>query len=116
MFVDDHLRGVPGPATLEYAYSKRGSLEAPIDDVARVVVVPASTAGSRSVKVAAAEAAQADGDQALGLGAGGDGERLVGARSVGDGDVVGELGHGAAQALDQRLVGVVAREERVVDV
>ena len=51
LFVDDHLRGVPGPATLEYTYTKRGLLEGAIDDTARVIVGPASAGGSRSVKV-----------------------------------------------------------------
>jgi hypothetical protein len=51
LFIDDHLRNVSGPATLEYAYSKRGSLEGPIDDAARVIVGPKSSAGSQSVKV-----------------------------------------------------------------
>ena len=51
IFVDDHLRGVPASTTLEYTYTKRGSLEDPIDDVARVIVGPASTGGRHSVKV-----------------------------------------------------------------
>ena len=51
LFVDDHLHGVAGPATLEYAYSKRGSLEAPADDAARVMIGPPSAAGGPRVKV-----------------------------------------------------------------
>ena len=51
LFVDDHLRGVPAATTLEYSYAKRGSLEDPVDDVARVIVGPASQDGGRSVKV-----------------------------------------------------------------
>jgi hypothetical protein len=51
VFVDDHLRGVPASTTLDYAYTKRGSLESPVDDRARVIVGPASKGGGRSVKV-----------------------------------------------------------------
>ena len=51
LFVDDHLRGLPGPATLEYTYTKRGSLEGSVDDTARVIVGPPSAAGSQAVKV-----------------------------------------------------------------
>lgn len=51
LFIDDHLRGISGPAMLEYAYTRRGSLESPIDDTARVIVGPKSSAGSQSVKV-----------------------------------------------------------------
>jgi len=51
LFVDDHLRGLPGPTTLEYTYTKRGSLEGPVDDTARVIVARPSTGGSQSVKV-----------------------------------------------------------------
>ena len=51
LFVDDHLRGLIGPTTLEYAYAKRGSLEGQVDDVARVMVGPPSTGGGQSVKV-----------------------------------------------------------------
>ena len=51
MFIDDHLRGLSGPTTLEYAYTKRGSLEGPVDDIARVIVGPPSTGGGQSVKV-----------------------------------------------------------------
>ncbi len=51
MFVDDHLRGLSRPTTLEYAYTKRGSLEVPVDDAARVMVGPPSTGGGQSVKV-----------------------------------------------------------------
>ncbi len=51
LFIDDHLRGNSGPTTLEYTFEKRGSLESPVDDTARVIVGPKSTAGSQSVKV-----------------------------------------------------------------
>ena len=51
LFIDDHLRGLPGPTTLEYVYTKRGSLEGPVDDTARVIVGPASAAGTKPVKV-----------------------------------------------------------------
>jgi len=51
LFVDDHLRGISGPATLEYIYTKRGSLEDPVDDTARVIVGPRSAGGTQSVKV-----------------------------------------------------------------
>ena len=51
LFVDDHLGGIRGPATLEYAYSKRGSLEGPVDDTARVIVGPPAKQGGASVKV-----------------------------------------------------------------
>jgi hypothetical protein len=51
LFIDDHLRGISGPTTLEYIYTKRGSLEDPVDDAARVIVGPKSSAGSQSVKV-----------------------------------------------------------------
>lgn len=51
LFIDDHLRGVRAPATLDYVYTKRGSLEDPVDDTARVVVRPSPAGGSPSVKV-----------------------------------------------------------------
>jgi hypothetical protein len=51
MFIDDHLRGLPGGTTIKYVYAKRGSLEAPIDDTARIVVGPPSAEGGQSVKV-----------------------------------------------------------------
>ena len=51
LFVDDHLRGLRGPTTLEYVYAKRGSLEGAVDDTARVVVGPTSAGGGQSVKV-----------------------------------------------------------------
>ena len=51
LFVDDHLRGVSEPTILEYTYTKRGSLEAPVDDTARVIVGPRSAGGTQSVKV-----------------------------------------------------------------
>jgi hypothetical protein len=51
LFVDDHLRGLRGPATLEYTYAKRGSLEAGVDDTARVIVGPASAGAGPSVRV-----------------------------------------------------------------
>jgi len=51
LFVDDHLHGIGGPATLEYAYAKRGSLEAPVDDAARVIIGPAKAGAAPPVKV-----------------------------------------------------------------
>lgn len=51
LFVDDHLGGVRGPATLDYAYSKRGSLEGPVDDTAKVIVGPPAKQGGPAVKV-----------------------------------------------------------------
>jgi len=51
IFIDDHLRGLPGPATLEYTYTKRGSLESSVDDTARVIVGRTSADGSQSVRV-----------------------------------------------------------------
>ena len=51
LFVDDHLRGLAGPTTLEYAYAKRGSLESPVDDIARVIIGPPSAGGGQSAKV-----------------------------------------------------------------
>jgi hypothetical protein len=51
LFIDDHLRTVAGPATLEYTYTKRGSLEAAVDDTARVVISPAAGGSGASVKV-----------------------------------------------------------------
>jgi hypothetical protein len=51
LFVDDHLHGLSGPVTLEYIYAKRGSLEAPIDDTARVMIGPPAAGGGASVKV-----------------------------------------------------------------
>ena len=51
LFVDDHLGRLSGPITLEYVYTKRGSLEGPVDDIARVIVGPPSTGGGQSVKV-----------------------------------------------------------------
>jgi hypothetical protein len=51
LFIDDHLRGLPGPTTLEYIYTKRGSLEDAVDDTARVIVGRRSAAGTQSVKI-----------------------------------------------------------------
>jgi hypothetical protein len=51
LFIDHHLRGLSGGTTLEYVYTKRGSLEAPVDDTARVTVGPSSAGGGQSVKV-----------------------------------------------------------------
>jgi hypothetical protein len=45
LFMDDHLGGIRKAATLEYTFSKRGLLEAPIDDTARLVVGPRASAG-----------------------------------------------------------------------
>lgn len=51
LFIDDHLRGLPTGTTLEYAYTKRGLLEGPVDDTARVTVGASSAGGSQSVRV-----------------------------------------------------------------
>lgn len=51
LFVDDHLAKLPARATIDYAYSKRGSLEASADDTARLIVGPPAAAGGRPVKV-----------------------------------------------------------------
>jgi hypothetical protein len=51
LFMDDHLGGITKAATLEYTFSKRGSLEAPVDDKARLTVGPRPSAGGRTVKV-----------------------------------------------------------------
>lgn len=51
LFIDEHLRNLNGPTTLEYTYEKRGSLEAPVDDTARVIVGPAAAGGGNAVKV-----------------------------------------------------------------
>ena len=51
LFLDDHLRGLSGPATLEYTFAKRGSLEGPIDDTARVVVGRSPAGSGPSVRV-----------------------------------------------------------------
>ncbi len=51
LFIDDHLQGVPASTTLDYAYTKRGSLESPVDDTARVIVGSAAEGSGRSVKV-----------------------------------------------------------------
>src|SRR5206468_12547363 len=51
LFDDDHLRGLSGPATLEYTYAKRGSLEGSADDTAQVIVGLPSAGGSATVKV-----------------------------------------------------------------
>jgi len=51
LFVDDHLAKLPASATIDYAYSKRGSLEAPADDTARIMVGPPAAGGGRPVKV-----------------------------------------------------------------
>jgi len=51
LFIDDHLQGLPGTTTLEYAFSKRGSLEGSVDDKARVIVGPIRSGGGRATKV-----------------------------------------------------------------
>jgi hypothetical protein len=51
LFIDNHLHGLSQPTTLEYVYTKRGSLEAPVDDSARVIIGPSSAGGGPSVKV-----------------------------------------------------------------
>jgi hypothetical protein len=46
LFVDDHLRGIHAAATLEYTFSRRGSLEGPFDDTATLRLgAPASGGG-----------------------------------------------------------------------
>ncbi len=50
IFIDDHLAKLPARATIDYAYSKRGSLEAPADDRARLIVGPPAGSG-RPVQV-----------------------------------------------------------------
>jgi hypothetical protein len=49
--MDDQLGGIKKTATLEYTFSKRGSLEGAIDDKARLIVGPPSVGGGRPVTV-----------------------------------------------------------------
>jgi hypothetical protein len=52
LFVDDQLRSLPSrTATLEYAFSKRGSLEPNVDDTATLRVGAPGTAGARPAHV-----------------------------------------------------------------
>jgi hypothetical protein len=51
LFVDDHLGSMSKGETLEYVYSKRGSLEGAFDDKARLIVGTTTVGGSRPVKV-----------------------------------------------------------------
>ncbi len=52
LLVDDHLHGLPSGTTLEYVFSKRGALEAPVDDKARLIIGrPGASGGSKPVKV-----------------------------------------------------------------
>jgi len=51
LFIDDHLRSLVGPTTLEYTYEKRGTLEDPVDDAARVIVGSAAARGAKPVRV-----------------------------------------------------------------
>ena len=50
LFVDDHLAKLPRSATLEYAFSHRGSLEEPFDDAVTIRVGPPGGAAGRPVK------------------------------------------------------------------
>ena len=51
LFIDDHLRGLPGGTILEYVYEKRGTLEGPVDDTARVMIGPPAAGSGQSVKI-----------------------------------------------------------------
>jgi hypothetical protein len=51
LFMDDQLGGIKKTATLEYTFSKRGSLEGAIDDQARLMVGPPTVGGGRAVSV-----------------------------------------------------------------
>jgi hypothetical protein len=50
LFVDDHLAALPRSATLEYAFTHRGSLEKPFDDAVTIHVGPPHGATGRPVK------------------------------------------------------------------
>jgi hypothetical protein len=50
LFADDHLASLPRAATLEYAFSHRGSLEKPFDDAVTIRVGPPGAAPGRPVK------------------------------------------------------------------
>lgn len=50
LFVDDHLAALPRSATLEYAFSHRGSLEEPFDDAVTIRVGPPGGTPGRAVK------------------------------------------------------------------
>lgn len=45
LFDEDHLKGLPLKATLNYSFSKRGSLEAVVDDKSTIVVKKIGAAG-----------------------------------------------------------------------
>jgi hypothetical protein len=51
LFVDDHLRSLPPAATLEYTFTKRGSLEPGFDDRASIRVGAPRASGGRPVHV-----------------------------------------------------------------
>ena len=51
LFVDDQLAKLPRTASLEYAFTKRGTLEGPVDDVAMLRVGPPASDGGRPVHV-----------------------------------------------------------------
>jgi hypothetical protein len=51
LFMDDQLAKLPRNASLEYAFTKRGTLEAAIDDVATLRVGPPADGGGRPVHV-----------------------------------------------------------------
>ncbi|HET9762995.1 MAG TPA: hypothetical protein VFR50_05740, partial [Casimicrobiaceae bacterium] len=50
LFVDDHLAALPRVARLEYAFSHRGSLEAPFDDTVTIEVGAPRAGAGRPVK------------------------------------------------------------------
>jgi len=51
VFSDEHLRNVGGPAALQYAYRRRGSLETHVDDRAVVTVGARGKDGGRTARV-----------------------------------------------------------------
>lgn len=51
LFVDNHFRDLRGATALDYVYERRGDLEPPITDSARVAVGAADKEGLRSVQV-----------------------------------------------------------------
>jgi len=51
LFMDDQLAQLPRSASLEYAFTKRGTLEGAVDDVATLRVGPPASDGGRPVHV-----------------------------------------------------------------
>lgn len=51
LFVDNHFKDLRGKLGLDYVFEKRGTLEAPLDDTARVEVGRAGADGARSVQI-----------------------------------------------------------------